>query len=139
MKAAICYEFGKPLRIEEVEIDVPQQGEVKVRMVAAAICHSDVHAMRGEFKRTRLPGVLGHEAAGIVTEIGEGVTHTRPGDHVVVSLIRSCGRCLACAVGASSRCEGSFALDTQSRLRTKDGATLYHGLKTAAFAEYTII
>lgn len=73
MRAAVCYEFGKPLVVEEIEIDPPQQGEVKVRMVAAAICHSDVHLIRGEWNKEILPVVAGHEAAGVVEEVGEGV------------------------------------------------------------------
>ena len=74
MKAAVCYEYGKPLVIEELEIDPPQWGEVKVRLVATAICHSDVHLIRGDWisETSRLPVVAGHESAGIVDEVGEG-------------------------------------------------------------------
>ncbi len=139
MKAAVCYEFGKPLRVEEVDIDPPQKGEVKIRMFATAICHSDVHLIRGELWDADLPVVPGHEAAGIVEEVGEGVTLTKPGDPVVVSLLRSCGRCLSCAEGASYLCEGTFAFDTQGRLRNKLGEPLHHGFKTAAFAEYAVV
>ncbi len=139
MKAAVCYEFGKPLCLEEVDIDPPQKGEVKIRMVATAICHSDVHLIRGELWDADLPVVPGHEAAGIVEEVGEGVTLTKPGDPVVVSLLRSCGRCLSCTEGASYLCEGTFAFDTQGRLRNKLGEPLHHGFKTAAFAEYAVV
>ena len=90
MKAAVCYEFGKPLVIEEVEIDPPRVGEIKVRMSAAAICHSDIHLLSGDWGG-ELPVIAGHEAAGIVEEIGPGVTLAKPGDHVVVSLLRACG------------------------------------------------
>ena len=92
MKAAVCYEFGKPLVIEEIDLDPPQKGEVKVRVAATAICHSDLHLIRGEWGG-KTPVVAGHEAAGFVEEIGEDVTEVRPGDHVVVSLLRSCARC----------------------------------------------
>jgi len=139
MKAAVCYAFGEPLRVEEVDIDAPQKGEVRIRLVASAICHSDVHFMRGELWDADLPVVLGHEAAGVVEEVGEGVTQTSPGDTVVVSLLRSCGRCVSCARGSSYLCEGTFALGKQSRLHNKRGDPLYHGLKTAAFAEYAIV
>jgi len=91
MKAAVCYAFGQPLTIEEIDIDPPQQGEVKIRLAATAICHSDVHLIRGEWGG-RLPVVAGHEAAGIVDAVGENVTLAKPGDAVVVSLLRSCGR-----------------------------------------------
>ena len=95
MKAAVCYEYGKPLVIEELELDPPQRGEVQVRLAATAICHSDVHLIRGEWATdaSGLPVVVGHECSGIVEEIGEGVTIVKPGDHVVMSLLRSCGRC----------------------------------------------
>jgi NDMA-dependent alcohol dehydrogenase len=138
MKAAVCYEFGQPLRVEEVEIDAPRKGEVKVRLAATGICHSDVHLIRGEWGGD-LPVVAGHEAAGVVEEVGDDVTLTHPGDRVVVSLIRSCGRCFYCATGSPQQCEGTFALQTESRLRTKRGVPLRQGLLTAAFAEYTIV
>jgi Zn-dependent alcohol dehydrogenase len=100
MKAAVCYEFGKPLVVEEIKIDPPQTGEIKVKLAACAICHSDIHYIEGAWGGL-LPAVYGHEAAGIVEEIGPHVTLTEPGDHVVVSLIRSCGRCYFCTQGES--------------------------------------
>jgi S-(hydroxymethyl)glutathione dehydrogenase / alcohol dehydrogenase len=141
MKAAVCYEYGKPLVIEELEIDPPKQGEVKVRLVATAICHSDVHLIRGEWASdtSRLPVVAGHECAGIVEEIGEGVTLVKPGDHVVMSLLRSCGRCFYCASGAPHLCDGDYALNEESRLRNRRGETVWHGIRTAGFAEQTIV
>jgi len=138
MQAAVCYEFGKPLIVEDVVIDPPQAGEVKVKLAATAICHSDVHLIRGEWGG-EVPVVAGHESAGIVEAVGEGVTNLQPGDHVVVSLLRSCGRCFYCTTGAPYNCHGTFALDTQSRLRNANGATIHHGIRTASFAEYTIV
>ena len=138
MKAAVCYEPGKPLIIEEIDIDPPQSGEVKVRLVATAICHSDIHALHGDWKG-KFPVVVGHEAAGIVEEVGENVSLTAPGDNVVVSLLRSCGRCFYCAQGITNLCNGPFALDTESRLRNKRGEPIYQGIRTAAFAEYVIV
>jgi S-(hydroxymethyl)glutathione dehydrogenase/alcohol dehydrogenase len=138
MKAAICYEFGQPLVVEEVEIDPPQEGEVKVRLAATAICHSDIHAIRGEWGGN-IPVIVGHEAAGTVTEVGTGVTTIKRGDRVVVSVLRSCGRCFPCVTGAPHLCEGEFALDTESRLRNSQGKPVWQGLRTAAFAEYTIV
>ncbi len=138
MKAAVCYEFGKPLVVEEIDVDPPQPGEVKVKLAATAVCHSDVHLVRGEWGG-KLPVVAGHESAGIIAEVGQGVTALLPGDYVVVSLLRSCGRCSDCTSGAPHLCSGSFALDSQSRLHGNHGQTIYHGLKTASFAEYTIV
>lgn len=138
MKAAVCYEFGKPLVVEEITIDPPQRGEVKVKLAATAICHSDVHLIRGEWGGD-LPVVPGHEAAGIVAEVGEGVRSLQPGDHVVVSLLRNCGRCLHCMTGAPYLCDADFALDTDTRLRNLRGEQLQRGDRTAAFAEYTVV
>ena len=138
MKAAVCYEFGKPLVVEEVEIDPPQAGEAKVRLAATAICHSDIHFLKGDWGG-KLPVVAGHEAAGVVEEIGEGVALVKPGDYVVVSLLAACGRCFNCTTGAPYICEGEFALNTESRLRTGQGEPIHHGMRTAAFAEYAIV
>ena len=138
MKAAVCYQFGEPLVVEEIEIDPPMVGEVKVRMAATAICHSDVHFIRGEWGG-EVPVVAGHEGAGIVEEIGAGVDLVEKGDHVVVSLLRSCGRCEPCATGAPHLCEGEFALQNESRLRNQQGQPIHHGINTAAFAEYVIV
>ncbi|MEO8033291.1 MAG: Zn-dependent alcohol dehydrogenase [Acidobacteriota bacterium] len=138
MKAAVCYEFGQPLIVEDVEIEAPQRGEVKVRLAATAICHSDVHLVHGDWSGG-LPVVAGHESAGIVDEVGENVTMAAPGDRVVVSLLRSCGRCLPCTTGATHHCIGTFALDRESRLRNAAGQALQHGIKTAGFAEYAIV
>jgi Zn-dependent alcohol dehydrogenase len=138
MKAAVCYEFGKPLTIEELEIDPPKKGEVKVRLAATAICHSDLHALKGEGSGS-VPIVLGHEAGGRVEELGDSVSLVKPGDRVVVCLLRSCGRCFYCTLGFPHLCEGDFALNRESRLRNRRGQVINHGLRTAAFAEYCIV
>jgi Zn-dependent alcohol dehydrogenase len=138
MKAAVCYELGKPLVIDEVEIDEPHRGEVRVRTAAAAICHSDIHLIRGDWG-DRTPVIAGHEAAGVVERVGEGVTSTKPGDRVVVSLLRSCGRCFYCTIGSPHLCEGDFALKRESRLRNARGEKINHGINTAAFAEQVVV
>ena len=138
MKAAICYAYGQPLSVEDVSLDPPQQGEVQVRIAAVAVCHSDVHRIRGDW-RGRLPIVVGHEAAGIVEAIGAGVTTVQPGDRVAVSMLRSCGRCFQCVSGSPHLCEGTFAIGRESRLHNHDGVPLLHGLNTAAFAEAVVV
>ena len=138
MKAALCYEFGKPLVVEEVDIDPPQRGEVKVKLAATAVCHSDVHLVRGEWGGS-LPLLVGHESAGVIAEVGEGVPTLQVGDYVVVSLLRSCGHCFSCTSHAPHLCNGSFPLDSQSRLHTKAGQPIRHGLNTATFAEYAVV
>ena len=120
MKAALCYEFGKPLIIEDVLLDPPQQNEVRVRLVASAICHTDILYMDGVWGGD-LPAVYGHEAAGVVTEIGPGVTAASLGDPVVVTLMRACGRCFFCENDEPYFCETSFRLDRETPLHTQDG------------------
>jgi Zn-dependent alcohol dehydrogenase len=139
MRAAVCYEFGRPLVVEEVEIEPPKRGEVKVRMEATAICHSDIHYIEGE-RATQPPLVVGHEGAGVVEEIGQDVTLVKVGDRVALSLLRQCGRCYFCTSGMPYHCEGSFALSTESRLRNRHGVQLGDGeLGASAFAEEAIV
>lgn len=138
MIAAVCYEFGQPLIVEEIVIDPPQVAEVKVKLAACAICHSDILYMDGAWGGA-LPAVFGHEAAGIVEEVGPGVAMTQPGEHVVVSLIRSCGRCFYCVQGQPHLCETTFPLDLENRLHTLDGRPILQALRTAAFAEYVVV
>lgn len=138
MRAAICREFGQPLEIREVSLAPPGSGEVRARVHAVAICHSDVTYADGGWGGT-LPAVYGHEAAGVVTGVGEGVTDFAPGDRVVITLVRNCGACPCCARNMRGSCETRFPLDAQSPLSFPDGAPVVHGLKTAAFAEEVVI
>ena len=138
MRAAVCYEFGKPLVVEEIEIDSPEGGEIKVKLAACAICHSDIHYAEGAWGGT-LPAVYGHEAAGVVEAVGPGVTQIAPGDHVVVALLRSCGHCFYCAQEASNMCEGAFVGNREGRIRNQDGASILRGLNTGAFAEAVVV
>lgn len=138
MKAAVCYEFKKPLVVEELDIAKPQKGEVKVRLAATAICHSDIHFINGDLGG-KLPFVPGHESSGYVDEVGEGVTTVKPGDPVVVSLLRSCGVCLYCRTGRPNMCDAKWPLDTDSRFRNKRGEAVAHGVRTGSLAEYTVV
>jgi S-(hydroxymethyl)glutathione dehydrogenase/alcohol dehydrogenase len=103
-QAAVVYEAGKPIEIEELDLDGPRAGEVLIRYTHAGLCHSDVHIQHGDLE-ARLPMVLGHEGAGIVEEVGPGVTRVAPGDHVVCSFIPNCGTCRYCATGRQSICD----------------------------------
>lgn len=138
MKAAVCYEYGKPLVVEEVDLDPPQKGEVKVRLAATAVCHSDIHVIRGELGG-KVPLVPGHESAGYIEETGEGVTTVKQGDRVVVSLLAACGECYFCRGGRQYLCEAKWPLSTESRLHNKKGQALSHMTRTATFAEYAIV
>jgi Zn-dependent alcohol dehydrogenase len=137
MKAAVCRAFGEHLAIEDVDLAAPGAGEIRVKVAACAICHSDIIFAQGGWGGT-LPAVYGHEAAGIVEDIGAGVSHVRPGDHVVVTLIRFCGQCPSCSGGAQVFCEAVFPLSRQSPLSV-GGAPVVHGLGTGAFAEYVVV
>jgi Zn-dependent alcohol dehydrogenase len=141
MKAAVCYEFGKPLVIEDLALDPPQAGEVKVQVAAVAICHSDVHLVRGEWANWSVnpPVVAGHEAAGVVLDVGPGVTRVAPGDRVVISLLRSCGRCFYCTLGEPFLCEGKFALAREKRIHNRNGEPINQGISTGAFAEAVVV
>ena len=142
MKAAICYEFGKPLVIEEVDLDTPGKGDVKIRMAATAICHSDIHAIKGEHGDMALPAIAGHEIAGYVEEVGEDVTYVEPGDTVIASVIpEGCGYCYYCRAGNPSLCTTNrLHLFGEGRFVNKKGQriTQYAGA-VAGFAEYAVI
>src|SRR6202453_299590 len=103
-KAAVVYEPGKRIEIEELDLDGPRDGEVLIRYTHAGLCHSDLHVLHGDLE-ARLPMVLGHEGAGIVEEVGPGVTRVAAGDHVVCSFIPNCGICRYCATGRQSICD----------------------------------
>lgn len=137
MKAAVCYEYGKPLVIEDLDIAPPGPGDVKVKMAATAICHSDIHIVRGELPFP-LPVVVGHESAGWIEEVGEGVTSVKVGDPVVASLLISCGKCKFCVNGMTHLCEAVWPRDTQSPY-SKDGKPINQAIKIGSWAEYTIV
>ena len=115
IRAAVLYEQGKPLPyaqsrplvVEEVDLDGPGPGEVLVQIAAAGLCHSDLSAIAGMRPRA-IPAVAGHEASGIVREVGTGVSQFKPGDHVVVVFVASCGHCVHCYGGRPNLCESSW-------------------------------
>ncbi|MEE8599652.1 NDMA-dependent alcohol dehydrogenase [Euzebya tangerina] len=103
-KAGVVYEPGKPIEIVELDLDGPKEGEILIRYTHAGLCHSDIHVAHGDFA-ARLPMVLGHEGAGIVEEVGPGVTRVKEGDKVVCSFIPNCGTCRWCATGQQAICD----------------------------------
>jgi NDMA-dependent alcohol dehydrogenase len=103
-KAAVIHEVGKRIEVEELDLEGPGAGEVLIRYTHAGLCHSDLHVVHGDIEG-RMPMVLGHEGAGIVEEVGPGVTRVAPGDHVVCSFIPNCGVCRYCATGRQSICD----------------------------------
>lgn len=137
MKAAVCRAFGEPLVIEEVTLAAPKTGEVEVKIAACAICHSDITYADGAWGGS-LPAVYGHEAAGWVQRTGPGVTGFAKGDRVIVTLVRSCGTCPACAGGQPTSCDHVYD-PLPSPLSDADGGVMGYGMQTAAFAERVVV
>ncbi len=135
IRAAICHAFGEPLSIETVDLRAPGPGEVEVTLEACAICHSDISYIDGGWGGT-LPAVYGHEAAGRVSALGEGVSGVSPGDRVLVTLIRSCGTCTPCATGHQARCAAPPPIDAAI---TVGGKPVEQGLNCGAFAERVLV
>ena len=146
MRAAVLREAGRPVATETVLLAPPRRGEVLVRVAAAGVCHSDVHLADGALGPGRWPMVLGHEGAGVVEAVGEGVVDVAPGDHVAFCFVPSCGACRACRSGRRTLCEtagrngvGGMLMDGSSRLRALDGTVLQHGLMVACFAQFAVV
>ncbi|CAM3779050.1 zinc-binding dehydrogenase [Castellaniella denitrificans] len=151
MTAAVMYEQGRPkpyvdslpFQIEDVELEGPGEGEVLVEVVAAGLCHSDLSQVAGLRKR-KLPVVGGHEGAGIVREVGAGVTELKPGDHVVMTVVSGCGCCRACNRQRPALCQSVTVPRTQGLLATgvsrlsRNGQPIYHYSGVSAFAQYAI-
>ncbi len=142
MRAAVLTEQPGELAIEELSIDRPGPGEVLIQTVGAGLCHSDLHFMEGLF-RTALPVVMGHESAGIVQAVGDGVDYVEPGDHVVACLSIFCGSCPQCLSGHPSRCANpqatSRAKGSPPRLTRADGSPVDQFARLGGFAEEMLI
>jgi alcohol dehydrogenase len=152
MRAAVLHEAmlprpyakSKPLRIEEVQLDPPGEGEVLIKIRAAGLCHSDLSTINGDRPR-ELPMVLGHEAAGEVMELGPGVRDLATGDHVILVFVPSCGHCAPCAEGRPALCEPGAKSNAAATLFNgdirlhKDGRKIRHHVGVSAFAEYAVV
>ena len=141
MKAAVLFKANEPLQIVDLKQEGPKDGEARVKVKAAGICHSDWHIMNGDWTPP-LPMVLGHEAAGQVEEVGPGVTNVKPGDHVIFSFRPHCGRCLYCSIGRTILCDGHQSarwamLDGTNRL-FKDGAPINQMARIGTFSERVV-
>ncbi len=144
MGLATPYATSRPLTIETVDLAPPGAGEVLIKIVAAGLCHSDLSVINGDRPRP-MPMALGHEAAGIVEELGEGVTDLQAGDHVVVVFVPSCGHCAPCAEGRPALCEpgavanGAGTLLWGARRISHVGQSINHHLGCSVFAEYATV
>jgi alcohol dehydrogenase len=144
MGAPTPYAESKPLSIAEVDLDPPGPGEVLVKIAAAGLCHSDLSVIDGNRPRP-MPMVLGHEAAGVVEELGPGVDDLVVGDHVVLVFVPSCGHCVPCAEGRPALCEPGAAANAAGTLLSGakrihcDGVEVNHHIGCSAFAEYATV
>jgi S-(hydroxymethyl)glutathione dehydrogenase/alcohol dehydrogenase len=145
MRAAVLEEFGKPLEVQEVELADPKRGEVLVRLVACGVCHTDLYTASGADPSGYAPAVLGHEGAGVVEKVGEGVSLVVPGDHVVTLFSPQCGECVHCRDPRTNLCMA--IREEQGKGHLPDGTTrlrrgeeeIRHFMGTSTFAEYTVM
>ena len=144
-RAAVAWEAGKPLSIEQVDVQGPKAGEVLVRIVATGVCHTDAYTMSGADPEGAFPVILGHEGGGIVEEVGEGVTSLKVGDHVIPLYTPECGECEYCLSGKTNLCQkirvtqGKGLMPDGTSRFSKDGKTILHYMGTSTFSEYTVL
>jgi S-(hydroxymethyl)glutathione dehydrogenase/alcohol dehydrogenase len=145
MRAAVLEEFGKPLVVQQVDLAGPRKGEVLVKLRACGVCHTDLYTASGADPGGYAPCVLGHEGAGVVESVGEGVTSVRPGDHVVTLFSPECGECIHCTSGKTNIClaireqQGQGYLPDGTPRLSRNGEPLRHFMGTSTFAEYAVM
>src|ERR671926_1497984 len=145
MRAAVLEQFGAPLAVQEVELAEPKAGEALVRLVACGVCHTDLYTASGADPSGYAPAVLGHEGAGVVERVGEGVSSVGPGDHVVTLFSPQCRECVHCRDERTNLCLAireqqnlGYLPDGTTRL-ARDGEPIRHFMGTSTFAEYTVM
>src|SRR5437588_8460183 len=145
IRAAVLEEFGAPLNVTEVDLAEPRAGEVLVRLQACGVCHTDMYTASGADPSGYKPCVLGHEGAGVVERVGEGVTLVEPGDHVVTLFAPQCGECVHCRSERTNIClaireqQGQGHLPDGTTRLSRDGEPIRHFMGTSTFAEYTVM
>jgi len=144
-RAAIAWEAGSPLVIEEIDVAGPRAGEVLVRMVASGVCHTDAFTLSGDDPEGLFPVILGHEGGGIVEEIGEGVTSVAVGDHVIPLYTAECRKCKFCLSGKTNLCsavretQGKGVMPDGTSRFSSNGMDIFHYMGTSTFSEYSVI
>lgn len=144
-RAAIALQADQPLSLAEIDVAGPRAGEVLVRIVATSVCHTDAYTLSGADPEGLFPAVLGHEGAGIVEEVGEGVTSVKPGDHVIPLYTAECGECKFCRSGKTNLCgsvratQGKGVMPDGTSRFSLEGKPLYHYMGTSTFSEYTVV
>ena len=144
-RAAVAFGPGKPLEIVEIDVAPPKRGEVLIKITHTGVCHTDAFTLSGSDPEGVFPVVLGHEGAGVVVEVGEGVTSVKPGDHVIPLYTAECGECEFCKSGKTNLCVAVRA--TQGKGLMPDGTTrfsyngqpIYHYMGCSTFSEYTVV
>ena len=145
VKAAVAYEPGRPLEIETVHLDGPKAGEVLVEIKATGVCHTDAYTLSGNDPEGLFPAILGHEGAGVVVEIGAGVTSLKPGDHVIPLYTPECRTCAYCLSWKTNLCQairgtqGKGLMPDGSSRFSKNGRMIHHYMGTSTFANYTVV
>ena len=144
-RAAVAWQAGQPLSIEEVEVAGPKAGEVLVRIVATGVCHTDAYTLSGQDPEGLFPSIFGHEGAGVVEEVGAGVTSVAPGDHVIPLYTAECRQCKFCLSGKTNLCsavratQGKGLMPDGSRRFSLNGTEINHYMGTSTFSEYTVV
>lgn len=144
-RAAVAFAAGQPLQIVEIDVAPPKAGEVLIKITHTGVCHTDAFTLSGDDPEGLFPCVLGHEGAGVVVEVGEGITSVKPGDHVIPLYTAECGQCLFCQSGKTNLCTAVRA--TQGKGVMPDGTTrfsyngqpIYHYMGCSTFSEYTVV
>ncbi len=145
VRAAVALEAGKPLSIETVQLEEPKAGEVLVEIKATGVCHTDAYTLSGNDPEGLFPAILGHEGAGVVVEVGAGVTSLKPGDHVIPLYTPECRQCEYCLSQKTNLCQairstqGRGVMPDGSSRFSIDGKPLYHYMGTSTFANYTVL
>jgi S-(hydroxymethyl)glutathione dehydrogenase/alcohol dehydrogenase len=144
-KAAVAWQAGKPLVIEEVEVGTPKAGEVLVQIKASGVCHTDAYTLSGKDPEGIFPAIMGHEGGAVVMEVGQNVSSVKPGDHVIPLYIPECGQCKFCKSGRTNLCgairatQGKGVMPDGSSRFSVSGKTIYHYMGTSTFSEYTVL
>lgn len=145
VRAAVALEAGKPLTIETVQLDAPKAGEVLIEIKATGVCHTDAYTLSGKDPEGLFPAILGHEGAGVVVEVGEGVKSLKPGDHVIPLYTPECRQCEYCLSQKTNLCQairltqGRGLMPDGSSRFSIDGKMLHHYMGTSTFANYTVL
>ena len=145
IKAAVAWEAGKPLSLETVDLEGPKAGEVLVEIKATGVCHTDAYTLSGQDPEGLFPAILGHEGAGVVVEVGEGVKSLKPGDHVIPLYTPECRECKFCLSRKTNLCQairstqGRGVMPDGTSRFSLDGQKLYHYMGTSTFANYTVL